>query len=71
MLGRAVRRAAGIRDGEPLEVRRAQAARARRRATSTATAVARVAEFLGELAGVPFPDERQRRAARRARQNPR
>ncbi len=67
MLGRAVRRAAGIQDGEPLEEQRRKLRAAGRAATSTATPCARVAAFLGEIAGVPFPDEDNERAARGAR----
>ncbi len=61
-----VRRAASIQDGEPLAVRR-QKLEARVARRVPAGDRARVAEFLGELIGTPFPDEAsvQLRAARR------
>jgi serine/threonine protein kinase len=76
LLGQALRRALGLRDGEPVEARRRHLrARAGRHATAgrlgaTSDAAARadrLAEFLGELAGAPFPDDDsvQLRAARR------
>src|SRR5207247_1390345 len=55
LLGPALRRAAGILDGEPLEARR-EKLRARVGRTVAPAHVARVTEFLGELAGCPFPD---------------
>ncbi len=65
MLGQALRRAAGVLDGEPLEARRRKlsAELGRRLGDGGARAV----EFLGELCGAPFPDEGsvQLRAARR------
>lgn len=55
MLGPALRRAAGILDGEPVEVRRAKLrARVMRNA---AAEPARTIQFLGELIGAPFPDD--------------
>ncbi|WP_437481607.1 protein kinase [Sorangium sp. So ce1014] len=56
MLGQALRSACGIREGEPLEVRR------ERLSAQVATWIApserrRVAEFLGEVVGAPFPVE--------------
>jgi tetratricopeptide (TPR) repeat protein len=56
MLGQAVRRAAGVIDGEPLEVRRTKL-RARVGRHVAAREVPRVAEFIAELAGLPCPDE--------------
>jgi tetratricopeptide (TPR) repeat protein len=56
MLGRAVRRAAGIHDGEPIEARRAKLCERVGRHVDK-DAASRVAAFLGELANVPFPDE--------------
>jgi tetratricopeptide (TPR) repeat protein len=55
MLGQALRSACGIRESEPLEVRREKLA------AQVASWVApgerrRVAEFLGEIVGAPFPD---------------
>ncbi|HVK87389.1 MAG TPA: protein kinase, partial [Kofleriaceae bacterium] len=55
LIAPALRRAAGIHDGEPLEVRR-QKLRARV-ARHTSMELARTTQFLGELVGVPFPDE--------------
>jgi tetratricopeptide (TPR) repeat protein len=55
LLGGAVRRAAGIQDGEAIEVQQ-QKLRARIGRCVAGDAAARVAEFLGELCGVPFPD---------------
>ncbi len=55
MLGQAVRRSAGVLDGEPLAVRqRKLAARVERHLP--AADVARVTAFLGELSGAPFAD---------------
>ncbi|HZF50458.1 MAG TPA: protein kinase, partial [Polyangiaceae bacterium] len=66
MLGQALRSACGIRDGEPLHVRQEKlsAEVAARIAPSDRR---RVAEFLGEIVGAPFPDEDSLplRAARR------
>jgi hypothetical protein len=56
MAGLVVRRAAGLLDGESLGVRR-QKLRARVARHMTGAGAARVAEFLGEICGVPFPDE--------------
>ncbi|MFH0902520.1 MAG: AAA family ATPase, partial [Pseudomonadota bacterium] len=68
MLGHALRRSAGIRDDEPLESRRAKLAkRVGKRVSSDV--LPRVASFLGELAGAPFPDETCE-ALRAARRNP-
>jgi tetratricopeptide (TPR) repeat protein len=65
LLARALSGACGIQDGEPLEVRRDKIA-ARVRAHVAAGDARRVAEFLGEILGTPFPDEDsvQLRAAR-------
>ncbi|WP_437978435.1 protein kinase [Sorangium sp. So ce295] len=56
MLGQALRSACGIHEGEPPEIRRdkllAQVA-----AWSAPGEQRRVAEFLGEIVGAPFPDE--------------
>jgi hypothetical protein len=66
-LGQAVRRAAGVLDGEPIEERRRKLlARVGRHLGDEAQ---RVAEFLGELAGVPFSDE-QSPHLRAARHDP-
>jgi tetratricopeptide (TPR) repeat protein len=55
MLGRAIRRAAGIQEGEPpADSRRKLAERAGRHLDREV--VPRVAAFLGEIANVPFPD---------------
>ncbi|WP_437733308.1 protein kinase domain-containing protein [Sorangium sp. So ce1335] len=66
LLGQVVRRAARLVDGEPVERRREQlAARVARHVDAAHRE--RVAEFLGEMVGTPFPDEArvQLRAARR------
>src|SRR6185436_2541102 len=55
MIAPALRRAAGILDGEPIEVRR-QKLRARVARHVSAKDLSRVVEFLGELIGAPFPD---------------
>src|SRR5665647_399491 len=55
MIAPALRRAAGILDGEQIEVRRKKLrARVMRHASTELT---RTTLFLGELIGVPFPDE--------------
>jgi eukaryotic-like serine/threonine-protein kinase len=67
MLARAIRRAAGIVDGEPLEARREKlAARVARHVDREARE--RVTEFLGEIADVRFADGSE--ALRTARGNP-
>lgn len=56
LLGQALRGACGVRDGEPLEVRRQKVgARVAERVAEGERR--RVTEFLGELLGAPFPDE--------------
>jgi tetratricopeptide (TPR) repeat protein len=65
MIVPALRRSAGVREGEPLEVRRDKVrSRVSRHVHED---VQRVTEFVGELLGVPFPDDasEQLRAARR------
>ncbi len=67
MIAPALRRSAGILDGEPLEVRRKKLrARVFRH---TAVDISRTAIFLGELIGAPFPDE-DSVELRAARQDP-
>jgi tetratricopeptide (TPR) repeat protein len=56
LLAPALRRDAGILDGEPLPARQ-QKLRARVGRHLAGADRARVAEFLGEMLGVPFPDE--------------
>ena len=56
LIADAVRRAAGIREGEPLDERRKKL-RARLARHLDEGSVERVVVFLGELAGTPFPDE--------------
>jgi tetratricopeptide (TPR) repeat protein len=56
LLLQALRREVGVRAGEPLAVRR-QKIRARVARRVPAADRARVAEFLGELMGAPFPSE--------------
>ncbi len=55
MIAPAIRRAAGILDGEPLALRQAKL-RARLARHLSGPELQRVTEFLGELIGVPFPD---------------
>jgi tetratricopeptide (TPR) repeat protein len=65
MIAPALRRAAGVRDGEPIDTRRQKlAARIARYVPERDRS--RVAEFIGELASIPFPDDQsiQLRAAR-------
>ncbi|WP_437874421.1 serine/threonine-protein kinase [Sorangium sp. So ce513] len=64
LLASALRRAIGVSDADPIEERRQKVrARVERHAALDA---ARVATFLGELVGAPFPDDDvQLRAARR------
>ena len=70
MLARAIRRTAGIVDGEPLEARQEKlAARVARHVDREARD--RVTEFLGEIADVRFAEERgASEALRTARANP-
>lgn len=56
LLGQAIRGACEIREGEPLEARREKLAARVERHVDEANR-RRVAEFLGELIGAPFPDE--------------
>jgi tetratricopeptide (TPR) repeat protein len=67
LLGQALRRAIGLADGAPLEARREKIRERVARREARPAEAARVAEFLGELTGTPFPDEGsvQLRAARR------
>ncbi|WP_437316637.1 serine/threonine-protein kinase [Sorangium sp. So ce385] len=66
LLGQVVRKIARIQDGEPLEARRQKLNERVARRVAEADR-GRVAEFLGEMVGVPFPDDGsvQLRAARR------
>jgi len=68
LLGQALRRHAGILDGEDLELRRVKLARRVSERLPTADRE-RVVAFLGELGGVTFPDEGNPRL-RAARQDP-
>jgi serine/threonine protein kinase len=68
LFGQALRRHAGILDGEDLEVRRGKLAR-RVSERLPAADRERVAAFVGEVAGVAFPDEGLPRL-RAARQDP-
>jgi serine/threonine protein kinase len=68
LLGQALRRLAGVLDGEDLELRRAKLAR-RMSERLPAADRERVVAFLGEVAGVAFPDEGDPRL-RAARQDP-
>jgi tetratricopeptide (TPR) repeat protein len=56
ILAQSLRSAVGLRGGEPIEVARERLS-ARVAERVPAAARARVAEFLGELLGAPFPDE--------------
>jgi ATP/maltotriose-dependent transcriptional regulator MalT len=66
LLGPVVAGVCGLRDGEPLEARRAKIL-VRARAAFAEADARRVAEFLGEIVGAPFPDE-ESVALRAARQ---
>jgi hypothetical protein len=68
LLGQALRRMAGIQDGESLEVRREKLGEriGERLPEEERT---RVVSFMGELSGVPFPDEHDVKL-RAARQDP-
>ncbi len=68
MIADAIRKAAGIRDDEPLEGRRARLEQRLARHLAPAD-LPRVAAFLGELIGAPFPDGHHE-ALRAARQSP-
>jgi len=65
LLGQALRGAVGIQGGEPLAQRRDKL-RARVAAHVPVSDQKRVAEFLGELVGAPFPDDGEGGAALRA-----
>jgi hypothetical protein len=69
VLGQALRRVCGILDGESLEVRRAKLGQRLARHVPAAQAQ-EVIEFLGELCGLPLPDEASPRL-RAARSDPR
>ncbi len=69
LLAPAIRRSAGVLEGEPLAIRQAKL-RARVERHLAGDEAARVSEFLGELVGVPFPDEHSARL-RTARHDPR
>jgi tetratricopeptide (TPR) repeat protein len=56
LLGQVLRAAAGVGDGEHLAVRQ-QKIRARVAARVSTSEQRRVAEFLGEIVGTPFPDD--------------
>ncbi|HEX7701270.1 MAG TPA: protein kinase [Kofleriaceae bacterium] len=66
MIAPALRRAAGIRDGEPIEVRRQKL---RARASRNADAIGPSTVFLGEMIGAQFDDENHEQL-RAARQDP-
>jgi hypothetical protein len=68
LLGQALRRLSGILDGESLEARRVKLATRIGERLPEASA-ARVVAFIGELAGVPFPDDGDVKL-RAARQDP-
>ncbi|HEX2570080.1 MAG TPA: AAA family ATPase, partial [Polyangia bacterium] len=55
MIGQLLRRAAGVREGEPLELRRDKL-RARVARLGLGAEERRVTEFVGEMAGTPFDD---------------
>jgi serine/threonine protein kinase/tetratricopeptide (TPR) repeat protein len=68
MLGRAIRRMAGIQDAEPPEEKRRKLSLRVARHIDR-DSLSRVAAFIGEITGIAFPDE-QNEALRAARQNP-
>jgi len=57
MAGQLVRRAAGVLEAEAPEARRAKIGARVAEVLSDPAGCARVTEFLGEIAGAPFPDE--------------
>jgi eukaryotic-like serine/threonine-protein kinase len=63
LVGPALRRAAGIQDGEPIDTQRHKLESRLERSVLPADAGA-ILPFLGELAGVPFPEDEALRAAR-------
>jgi eukaryotic-like serine/threonine-protein kinase len=67
LLGQVLRRALGLRDGDPLEVRR-QAIETNIMQHGAVQDLRRVAEFLGEIVGTPFSEEGSA-PLRAARQN--
>ncbi|WP_437807354.1 protein kinase domain-containing protein [Sorangium sp. So ce1078] len=69
LLARALRRALGILDGEPLEARRRKVLARLERLGGLGEKGRHVAAFLGELVGATFPDEGDVQL-RAARQNP-
>ncbi|AUX34788.1 MULTISPECIES: serine/threonine-protein kinase [Sorangium] len=69
LLARALRRAMGIRDGEPLEVRRRKVISRVERLDRLGDEGAHVAAFLGELVGAAFPGDGDVQLLA-ARQNP-
>ncbi|XXX73112.1 protein kinase [Sorangium sp. So ce134] len=69
LLARALRRAMGILDGEPLEERRRKVLARVERLDALRSKCAHAAAFLGELVGAAFPDEGDVQL-RAARQNP-
>ncbi|WP_437274864.1 protein kinase [Sorangium sp. So ce375] len=69
LLARALRRAMGLLDGEPLEVRRSKVLARVRQLDGLGGGGPHVAAFLGELVGAPFPDEGDVQL-QAARQNP-
>ncbi|WP_437585784.1 protein kinase domain-containing protein [Sorangium sp. So ce1000] len=69
LLAQALRRAMGLLDGEPLEVRRSKVLARMKQLDGLGAKGPHVAAFLGELVGAPFPDERDVQL-QAARQNP-
>ncbi|WP_437585783.1 protein kinase domain-containing protein [Sorangium sp. So ce1000] len=69
LLARALRRAMGLLDGEPLEVRRSKVLARVKQLDGLGAKGPHVAAFLGELVGAPFPDEGDAQL-HAARQNP-
>jgi tetratricopeptide (TPR) repeat protein len=69
LMGGAVRQFCGVMEGEPLEVRRAKLAQSVARHLPSEL-VKDTVEFLGELCGVPFPEEDSPKL-RTAREDPR
>ena len=69
LIGQAIRRLCGIQDGEALETRQ-EKLRLRLARHLPATEAPTITEFLGELCGIPFPDEHSP-PLRAARMDPR
>ncbi len=57
MIAQILRRAADLHDNDPIEVQQSKLLSRVRRAEVEPAQAARIAEFLGEIVGIPFPDD--------------